>query len=238
MFREKETFNRSRAAYCLYAQNAGSAEDVSGEGHFQHVESRLLPVRTRYRVSRGCFGRRRLSTDREQPIACTTKFRISRGCFGKRRISTYRDQIIASTYKMLDQQRIFGRRDIEQIGSKFLPVRKRCCMSRKCFGRRRLSTGLEQIIASTYKDQISRECFGRRRHSTHQKQITGITCKILDQQRMFWEKETFNRSRAAYCLYVQNAGSAEDVSGEGDFQHVEIRSMPVRTRCRISRGVW
>ena len=52
-----------------------------------------------------------------------------------------------------------------------------------------------------------------------------------------WEKETFTRSKAYYCHYVQDAGSAENVSGEGDIQYVQSRllSLRVRSRCWISR---
>jgi hypothetical protein len=74
------------------------------------------------------------------------------------------------------------------------------------------------------------------RYSTDLEQIIAYTYKMSAQQRMFREKEKFNRSRADYFLHEQDAASADDVSGEGgDIQQIESRLFSVRTKCRISR---
>ena len=166
MFREKETFDMSRADYCLYVQNPGSADEVSGEGDLQQVETRLLPVRTRCWISRGCFVRRRHSTDRKQ--------------------------FFSSTSKMLDQQRMILEKKIinrsrahdwQMIVSSYKNK-----ISRGCFGRSRYSTDREQLVGCWYKSRINRGCFGRRRFSRYGGQNIASTYKMLDQQRMFRAK--------------------------------------------------
>ena len=65
-----EIFNRSRADNCLYVQDVRSAEDVSGEGEIQQIESRLFSVRTKCRIQQMIFPVKEETFNRSRPDYC------------------------------------------------------------------------------------------------------------------------------------------------------------------------